>query len=174
MVVQTLSCVPVFETPRTAAHQASLSFSISGICLNSCPLSWWCHLSSDLIFHCPFSCCPQSFPSSGSFPISRLFASGGQSTGASASASVLPVNIQGWFPLGLMFWSPCYPIRSKSPLLVRSYAGCFDGLSLMTVLQGGYYYFHTCFTAEGTKTQMLNNCWSYNLWDGWRDVRVWP
>ena len=69
-------------------------------CSNSCPLSWWCHptLSSSVI---PFSSCSQSFPASGSFPMSQLFPSGGQSIGASTSASVLPVNIQGWFSLGL-------------------------------------------------------------------------
>ena len=67
---------------------------------NSCPLSRWCHppISSSVM---PFSSCPQSFPGSGSFPVSWLFASVGESTGASASASVLPMNIQGWFPLGL-------------------------------------------------------------------------
>jgi len=67
---------------------------------NSCPLSQWCHptISSSVI---PFSSCLQSFPSSGSFPINQFFASGGQSIGASASASVLPMNIQDWFPLGL-------------------------------------------------------------------------
>ena len=71
--------------------------------LNSCPLSWWCYLttSSSAI---PFSFCLQSFPSSGSFPMSQLFASSGQRTGASASASLLPVNIQDWFPLGLTSW----------------------------------------------------------------------
>ena len=70
------------------------------VCSNSCPLNWWCHptISSSVA---PFSSCPQSFPASGSFPMSKLFASGGQSIGASASASVLPMNIQGWFPLGL-------------------------------------------------------------------------
>ena len=69
-------------------------------CSNSCPLSQWCHPTiSSSVF--PFSSCLQSFPSSGSFPKSRHFASGGQIIGASASASVLPVNIQGWFPLGL-------------------------------------------------------------------------
>ena len=70
------------------------------VCSNSCPLSQWCHptISSSLI---PFFSCPQSFPTSGSFPISRLFTSGSQSIGASASVSVLPMNIQGWFPLGL-------------------------------------------------------------------------
>ena len=72
-----------------------------GVCSNSCPLSQWCHptISSSVA---PFSSCPQSFPASGSFPVSRLFASGGQSIGA--SASVLPRNIQGWFPLGLTGW----------------------------------------------------------------------
>ena len=66
-------------------------------CSKSCPLSLWCHPSiSSSVF--PFSC-PQSFPTSGSFQISQLFASGSQSIGASASASVLPMNIQGWFPL---------------------------------------------------------------------------
>ena len=71
-----------------------------GVCSNSRPLSQWCHptISSSVA---PFSSCPQSFPVSGSFPISLFFASGGQNTGASASASVLPMNIQDWFPLGL-------------------------------------------------------------------------
>ena len=71
-----------------------------GVCSNSCPLSWWCH--STLSFSvAPFSSCPQSFPAWGSFPMTQLFPSGGQSTGASASASVLPMNIHGWFPLWL-------------------------------------------------------------------------
>ena len=71
----------------------------SGVCSNSCPLSQWCHptISSSAT---PVSSCPQSFPASGSFPVNQLFTSGGQSIGASASASVLPVNIQDWFPLG--------------------------------------------------------------------------
>ena len=69
-------------------------------CSNSCPFSWWCHPTiSPPVF--PFSSCLQSFPASGSFPISQFFASGGQSIGASASASVFPMNIQDWFPLGL-------------------------------------------------------------------------
>ena len=69
-------------------------------CSNSCPLSRWCHqtISSSVI---PFSSCLQSFPALRSFPMSPLLASGGQSIGASASASVLPVNIQGWFSLVL-------------------------------------------------------------------------
>ena len=70
------------------------------VCPNSCPLSQWCHptISSSVS---PFCSCPQSFPTSWSFPVSLLFASGGQSIRSSASVSVLPVVIQGWFPLGL-------------------------------------------------------------------------
>ena len=70
---------------------------------NSCPLSCWCHpaISSSLV---PFSSCLQSFPASESFPRSQFFESGGQSIGVSASASVLPMNIQDWFPLGLTGW----------------------------------------------------------------------
>ena len=72
-------------------------------CLNPCPLSWWCHptISSSAI---PFCSCPQSFLASGSFPVGRLFPLGGQSIGASASASVLPMKIQDWFPWGLIGW----------------------------------------------------------------------
>ena len=69
-------------------------------CSNSCPLSWCYHPT--ISSYPSFSSCPQSFPASGSFPMSRLFTSGGQSIGASASASVLPVNIQGWFSLSLL------------------------------------------------------------------------
>ena len=70
-----------------------------GACSNSCPSSRWCHqtISSSVV---PFSC-SQSFPTSGSFPVSRFFPAGGQSIGASASVSVLSMNIQEWFPLGL-------------------------------------------------------------------------
>ena len=78
-----------------------------GVHSNSCPSSQWCHptISSSVT---PFSSCPQSFPPSGSFQMSQFFTGGGQSIGALASAPVLPVNIQGWFPLGLT-WSPCCP-----------------------------------------------------------------
>ena len=70
---------------------------------NSCPLSQWCHpsISSSII---PFSSCPQSFPASGTFQMSQLFASGVQSTGVSTSASVIPMNIQNWSPLGWTGW----------------------------------------------------------------------
>ena len=76
---------------------------------NSCLLSWWCHLtiSSSVV---PFSSCLQSFPTSGSFQMSWLFASGGQNTGVSALTSVLPMNTQDWFPLG---WTSWISLRSK-------------------------------------------------------------
>ena len=76
---------------------------------NSRPLSWWClpTVSSSVV---PFSSCLQSFPASGSFQMSQFFASGGQTIGVSASASGLPVNIQGWFPLG---WTSWISLQSK-------------------------------------------------------------
>ena len=75
-------------------------------CSNSCPSSWWCHptISSSVV---PFSSCFQSFPTSGSFPVSQFFTSGGQSIGA--SASVLPMNIQDWFSLGWIGWISLQP-----------------------------------------------------------------
>ena len=81
----------------------------SGTYSNSCPLSQWCHptISSSVV---PFSSCPQSFPASGSFQVSQLFTSGGQSIGVSASILVLPVNIQDWFPLG---GTGCISLQSK-------------------------------------------------------------
>ena len=87
-----------------------------GVYPNSCPLSPWCHLtiSSSVI---SFSSCLQSFPASGSFPMSRLFTSDGQIIGVSASASVLPVTIQDWFPL---VWTGWISLQSKGLLRVFS------------------------------------------------------
>ena len=81
-----------------------------GVYSNSCPLSRWCHptISSSAV---PFSSHLQSFPASGSFPMSQFFTSGGQSIGVSASPSVLPMNIQDWFPLG---WTGWISLQSKS------------------------------------------------------------
>ena len=86
------------------------------LCSNSCPLSQWCHptMSSSVV---PFSSSLQSFPASGSFPMSQLFASGDQSIGASASASVLPVTIQDWSPLG---WTDWISLQSKGLFRVFS------------------------------------------------------
>ena len=81
----------------------------AGACSNSCPLSQWRHptISSSVV---PFSSCPQSFPASESFPMSQLFTSDDQSIGVSASASVLPMNIWDWFPLG---WTDWISLQSK-------------------------------------------------------------
>ena len=90
----------LFATPWTAAHQASLSLTISQSLPSSCSLHQWCHpavSSSDALF----SFYPQSFPALGTFPMSHLFVSNNQNPGASASASALPVNIQGWSSLRL-------------------------------------------------------------------------
>ena len=83
---------------------------------NPCPLSWWCHptISSSVV---PFSSCLQSFPASGSFPMSQLFTSGGQSIGVSASTSVLPMNTQDWSPLA---WTGWISLLSKGLLRVFS------------------------------------------------------
>ena len=73
-----------------------------GVHPNPCPSSWWCHLT--ISSSVPFSSCLQSFPASGSFPMSQLFTSGGQSTAVSALTSVLPMNTQDWFPSGWIGW----------------------------------------------------------------------
>ena len=87
--------------PHTLQHARFPCPSVSPrVCSNSCPLSQWCYLTISS-FITPFSFCLHSFPASETFPMSQLFTSGGQSIGASASASGLPMNIQDWFPLGL-------------------------------------------------------------------------
>ena len=90
---------------------------------NPCPMSQWCHptILSSVV---PFSSCPQSFPASGSFPMSQLFASGGQSSGVSASTSVLPMNTHDWPPLG---WTGWISLQSK-------------GLSSMAVAKSVYFF----------------------------------
>ena len=101
------------ETPWTAAHQASLSITNSQSLLKLCPLSRWCHPTiSSSVF--PFSFHFQSFPASGYFQMSQFFASGGQNIGVSASASLLPTNIQDWSPLG---WTGWISLQSKRLLL---------------------------------------------------------
>ena len=101
-----LFCSVAFDSlkPHRLKHaRPPCASPIPRACSNSCPLTQWCHptISSSVV---PFSSCLQSFPASESFPISQFFASGGQSTGVSASASVLSKNIQDWFPLGLTGW----------------------------------------------------------------------
>ena len=99
-VVQLLSCVWLFVTPWTAAHQASMSFTIFQSLLKLTFIESVMP-SNHLALCCPLLLLPSIFPSIRIFPNSWLFTSGGQSIRASASASVLPMNIQGWFSLGL-------------------------------------------------------------------------
>ena len=103
-------CKELDMTQRLSQVQLLAAPSLSPrACSNSCPLSRWYHppISSPVI---PFSSCLQSFPASGSFPMSQFFVSGDQIIGASASASVLPMNIRGWFPLG---WTGWISLQSK-------------------------------------------------------------
>ena len=97
--VQSLSSMQLLVTPWIAARPPCPS-QTPWVYSNSCPSSRWCHPSSVV----PFSSCPQSLPASGSFPMSQLFPWGGQSTGVSASVSVLPMNTQDRSPLGLAGW----------------------------------------------------------------------
>ena len=99
VVAQSLSCVWLFVTHGLQHTRLYCPSPSPGVCWSSCPLSQWCH-PSILSSVAPFSSCLQSFPASGSFPVSQLFTSGGPSIIASVS-SVLPMNIQGGFPLGL-------------------------------------------------------------------------
>ena len=106
------SCSVVSDSlrPHRLQHARPLCPSPTpGVYSNSCPLSWWYHptISSSVI---PFSSHLQSFPASGSFQMSQLFAWGGQSIGVSASTSVLPMNTQDWFPLG---WTDWISLQSK-------------------------------------------------------------
>ena len=108
------SCSVVSDSlrPHELQHARPPCPSTPGAYTNSCPSCWWCHpaISSSVI---PFSSCLRSFPASRSFPMSRLFASGSQSIGA--SASVLPMNIQNWFPWGL---TGLFSLQSKGLLRV--------------------------------------------------------
>ena len=97
----------------------------TGVDPNSCPLSLWCHLaiSSSVV---PFSSCPQSLLASGSFPVSQIFTWGGQSTGVSASASVLPVNTQDWSPLE---WTGWLSLQSKITIYCHLWSCPLSGLA---------------------------------------------
>ena len=98
------SVVPDSLRPHEPQHvRPSCPSPTPGVHPNPCPLSWWCHptISSSVV---PFSSCPQSFPASGSFQMSQLFVSGGQSNGVSASTWVLPKNTQDWSPLEWTGW----------------------------------------------------------------------
>ena len=108
-LVQSLSRVRLFATPWMQHTRPPCPSPTPGVHSDSRPLSQWCHqtISSSVV---PFSSCPQSLHASGFFPVSQLFAWGGQSTGVSASASVLPKNTQDWSPLR---WTGWISLQSK-------------------------------------------------------------
>ena len=101
-VVQSLNCTPLFVTPWTTAHQAFLSFTISQSLPKLISIELVMPSNHLILFRPLLLLALKSFPAQGSFPRSWLFPSGGQNSGASASATVLPMNIQGWFPLGFI------------------------------------------------------------------------
>ena len=115
VIVQSLSQFQLFATPWTAACQASLSFTVSLSLLKLMPTEWVMP-SNHLILYRPLLLLPSA---SGSFPMSQLFASCGQNIGASVSASVHPMNIQDWFPLG---WNGLISLQAKGPSRVFSTA----------------------------------------------------
>ena len=120
-------CRSTLWDPMDCSTQAPLSFTDPRVCSNAWPGSCWCSLNSSSSAN-PFSFCIHSFPASGSFPVSQLFASGGQSIGA--SASVLPMNIQGWFPLGL---------TSVISLQSKGLSGAFSSTTLRSVSSSAFF-----------------------------------
>ena len=124
---------------------------LMGVCSNSCPLSRWCHpiISPSVI---PFSPCLQIVPASGPFPMSQLFTADGSSIGALGLASVLPMNIQGWFPLGLTSWSPW---SSRNTLRV---------FSSTTVQKHQFFSSHiNTWLLENHSFDYMNLCWQSNV-----------
>ena len=132
--MQLLSLVQLFVTPWTAAHQASLSFTISWSLLKLMSIKSVMPFNHLILCH-P---CLQSFPASASFLMSQLFASGGQSIRALASASVLPQNIQDWFPLRLTGW-----ISLQSKGLSRVFSNTTVQKHLLFSTQIAFSYIHT-------------------------------
>jgi len=127
-------------------------------CSNSCPLSQWCHptISSSVV---SFSFCPESFPASGYFPISRILASGGQSIGASASTLVLPRNVQGLLPLGLITLGTMLSFPGGS--VVKNLPASAEDMGFIPGLGRSH--------GEGNDNQ-LQHCWLGNPMDreAWR------
>ena len=127
-----------------------------GVHPNTCPLSQWCHLtiSSSVV---SFSSCPQSFPAAGSFQMSQLFASGGQSTGVSASTSVLPMNTQDWSPLG---WTGWISLQFQGTLKSSSPTPQFKSINSSTYIQ------HAC------NYSLLPNTLNYKHLIKWTNICI--
>ena len=142
--VQSLSRVHIFATPWTAAHQASLSITNSRSSLRLMSVEW------EIPTHhlIPFSSHLQSFPASGSFPMSQFIASGVQSVGVSASTSVLPMNIQDWYPLG---WTGWISLQSKELSRVFSNTTVQKHQWFAAQLQGN--------TNKSHNKLSLHSCW---------------
>ena len=140
---------------------------VPGVCLDSCPLSWWCHptISSSVV---PFSSHLQSFPASGSFQMSQFFTSGGQRIGVSASASVLPVNIQDWFSLG---WTGWISLQSKglSRVSCNTTKASFLRCSAFFMVQISHPYMTTGRTVALTRQTFVGKVMSllFNMPLGW-------
>ena len=160
--VSQFSCSVMFDSLRPHGPQHARPPCPSpapGVDSNSCPLSRWCHptISSSVI---PFSSRLQSFPVSASFPISQFFTSGGQSIGVSASTSVLPMNIQDWFPLG---WTGWISLQSKdsqesspTPQLKASILQC----SAFFIVQLSHPYMTT---GKNHSYDKMDLCWQSNV-----------
>ena len=172
VVVQSLSCVWLLVTPLTAACQAFLSFTVSGVCSSSCPLSRWFYPSFSSSAT-SFSFCLQSLQAAGSFPMRWLFESGGQSIGVS-----IPVSIQGWFPLGLahlvMFkMFKCFPYSSLGK---ESASNAGDPSSIpgsgRSPGEGiGYQLQYTWFSLVAQLVKNLPAMWETWIWYlGWEDL----
>ena len=129
-----------------------------GVCSNSCPLNRWHHptISSFVI---PFSSCLQSFPASGSFLMSWFFESGGQNIGASASASVLPVNIRGWSPLGLT--GLILQCRGFSRVFSNTTVQKHQSFSVQPSLRSSFH-IHT-WLLENSRFDYMDLCWQSNI-----------
>ena len=148
-------------------------------CSNSCPLHQWCHpaISSSVV---PFSSRLQSFPVSGSLPMSQFFTSGGQSIRTSASASVLPMNIQDWFPLGWLVWSPCSPRDLQesfpTPLFKSINSSVLNFLYSSTLISIHDYWKNLCFTrltSVGKVMSLLFNMLSRLLMAPYSSTLAW-
>ena len=156
--------------PRELQHTRLPCPSLSRkVCSNSCPLSQWCHptISSSVT---PFSSCLQAFPAPESFPKSQLFASGGQSTGA--SVSVLPMNIQGWFPLGL---TGLISMLSKGLSRVFSSTSAVISTNITTSLPVVYslsrnHFLYSLMKSNSSSTSFNNNL---KVWNTVRITKMW-